>query len=166
MALNGSSVATLEIDNPAVGPHNYTAVYSGDTNFLTSTSVKSVVTVKKANTTTTLTPSAGTSVVHDVPFDLTAAVALVAPGDGTPTGSVVFKEGSTVLGTIASRRRRPCRAHGSIADVPGHAQDHRNLFGRRQRQPVNIDGAGDDSDMTRGSPGWKSGAFTLPIQGC
>jgi hypothetical protein len=101
VALSGSSIATLVIDNPSVGPHNYTAVYSGDSNFLTSTSVKSVVTVKKAKTTTTLTPSAGTSAVHDVPFDLTAAVALVAPGAGAATGSVVFKEGSTVLGTIA-----------------------------------------------------------------
>jgi hypothetical protein len=33
-------------------------------------------------------------------FNLTVQVTVVAPGVGTPTGSVVFKEGTTTLGTV------------------------------------------------------------------
>jgi len=46
MTLNNTSTAVLVIPAPTAGPHDYTAVYSGDVNFNTSTSFGRGVTVK------------------------------------------------------------------------------------------------------------------------
>jgi hypothetical protein len=55
-------------------------------------------TVNLASTTTTLTSSLNPSMSgQSVTF--TATVAATAPGSGTPTGMVNFKEGNTMLGT-------------------------------------------------------------------
>src|SRR5205085_3433033 len=54
--------------------------------------------VSQASSTTAVTSSATPSVFgQSVTF--TATVAAVAPGSGTATGSVVFSDGTTVLGT-------------------------------------------------------------------
>jgi hypothetical protein len=73
-------------------------VYGGDTNFNTSTSSTLSQVVNKASTTTTVTSSANPS-VYGQSVMFTATVAAVSPGAGTPTGTVTFKDGSTVLGT-------------------------------------------------------------------
>src|SRR5262249_38725691 len=51
-------------------------------------------------TTTTLASSASPSVLGR-PVTFTATVAAVAPGTGTPTGTVTFSDGATALGTVA-----------------------------------------------------------------
>ena len=84
----------------AVGNHNITAVYGGSANYAGSTSNIVVQRVNKANTTTVVVSSLNPSQFHDnVTF--TATVAVVAPGAGSPTGTVTFMSGTTGLGTGA-----------------------------------------------------------------
>src|SRR5207244_1906407 len=88
--------ATFATSALAVGSHSITASYGGDTNFNTSTSAVLTQTVNKANTTTTVASSANPSVFgQSVTF--TATVAAVAPGAGTPSGTVTFLDGATTL---------------------------------------------------------------------
>lgn len=97
VTLNPSAVATLTI-NPTGGSHAYTAVYSGDSAFATSTSATLTQQVTLGNTMTTLT-SSGSPAVVGASVTFTATVAPVSPAAGTPTGTVTFMDGTTVLGT-------------------------------------------------------------------
>ncbi len=92
-----SAAAAYTVSLPAVGTHNYACQYSGDTNFLTSakTSAPAVV-VSKAATTTTLIASSNPV----IPGQSVTFTATVSPQfTGTPTGSVAFYDGATLLGT-------------------------------------------------------------------
>ena len=71
-------------------------MYSGDTDFLTSTSTSLTQTVNKASTTTTVVSSANPSVTGQS-VTYTATVAAVSPGAGTPTGLVTFKDGASTI---------------------------------------------------------------------
>ncbi|WP_206306702.1 Ig-like domain repeat protein, partial [Streptomyces malaysiense] len=79
--------ATLTTSTLAVGTHALTAVYSGDTEFGGSTSPVDSQTVTQAATTTGLTSAPDPSVAGEAKT-LTATVAAVPPGAGTPTGTV------------------------------------------------------------------------------
>ncbi len=81
----------------AIGSDTITAVYSGDPNFVTSSS-STTETVSQASTNTAITANP-TSSVYGQSVTFTASVSVVAPGGGTPTGTVAFKEGSTTLDT-------------------------------------------------------------------
>lgn len=96
--LNG--VATLTTSQLGGGNHAITAVYSGDASFQTSTSPVFTQVVNSASTTSALS-AAPTSVVAGQPVTLTATVTTVAPGSGTPVGSVTFFDGGTPIGTVA-----------------------------------------------------------------
>jgi len=93
-------VATFSTTAMTVGGHSITAAYGGDSNDLASTSTALTQTVSKESTTTTLTSSANPAVFGQ-PITFTASVTAVAPGTGTPTGTVTFKQGGTTLGTGA-----------------------------------------------------------------
>src|SRR5439155_7590842 len=96
--LDGSGQATFTTSSLTVPSHSITAVYGGDSNYNTSTSTALSQTVNKANTTTAVTSSPNPSVFgQSVTF--TATVSAVAPGAGSPTGTVTFKDGATTLGT-------------------------------------------------------------------
>lgn len=86
------STATL-----APGAHQVTANYLGSSAYAPSTSLPMNQVVDAAATTTTLASSANPSVFGQL-LTLTATVAPVAPGAGTPAGFVRFKSGATVLG--------------------------------------------------------------------
>jgi autotransporter-associated beta strand protein len=93
-----TTTAVLPLSNIPTGANQtITAVYSGDSTFVGSSGTVSQ-TVNKDTTKTTLTSSA-TSVVAGQTIVLTAQVVPVAPGEGVPTGTVVFKHGATTLGT-------------------------------------------------------------------
>jgi hypothetical protein len=77
----------------SVGSHSITAVYSGDSTYLTSTSTAATITVSMATTTTSLT----TSATNIAPSGSATLTATVVPS--TATGTVTFKEGTTTLGT-------------------------------------------------------------------
>ncbi|MFI6118058.1 beta strand repeat-containing protein, partial [Kitasatospora sp. NPDC051164] len=93
-----AGVATFTTTDLAVGTHALTAAYSGDTAFNGSTSPVDAQTVTKANTTTVLTSLPDPSVFGQAKV-LTATVTAAAPGAGTPTGTVSFFDGVTLLGT-------------------------------------------------------------------
>jgi ELWxxDGT repeat protein len=95
--VHGVDEATFSTRGLAPGKHTITAIYSGDGNFSPSQSPAFVQTVNKDQTGTKVTSSANPSIVqHTVTF--TAVVSASAPGAGTPTGMVTFKDGSIVLG--------------------------------------------------------------------
>jgi autotransporter-associated beta strand protein len=96
--LDGLGVASLTTSSLAIGSHSITAVYGGVENVAGSTSAVSSTTVTQASTTSVVTSTANPSVFGQA-TTLTATVTAVAPGSGTPTGSVSFFDGATLLGT-------------------------------------------------------------------
>jgi len=103
LALNTSDIVTFSTGALAVGQHSIVATYGGDSGHLSSTSteygVPPLIQTVLEQTTTTLAPSLNPSAVgQNVTF--TATVAVSSAGGGvTPTGTVTFLDGSTVLGT-------------------------------------------------------------------
>jgi hypothetical protein len=97
VALAGGS-ATLTTAGLTAGGHSITATYGGDSNFTGVTSAALGQTVNQAATTTLLTSSATQSAAAQS-VTLTATVSAVAPGAGTPTGTVTFLDGSATLGS-------------------------------------------------------------------
>jgi len=100
LTLDGSGQATFSINTLALGSHDVTATYSGDVDFLASDNTVSplVQQVNQASTTTTLVTSKSPTVFGE-PVTFTATVAAQAPGGGTPTGTVTFKDGGSSIGT-------------------------------------------------------------------
>jgi photosystem II stability/assembly factor-like uncharacterized protein len=92
--------ATYGISDFSIGTHQITAVYSGDGAFGTSTSapVAQVVTdaVPKKATTTTVTSTRNPSTLGQ---SVTIRATVTGPS-GTPTGTLTFKDGDTVLDTV------------------------------------------------------------------
>ena len=96
--LDSLGQARFTISTLAVGSHPITASYGGDATFTGSTSSALTQTVKKASTATSVSSSANPSVSgQSVTF--TATVTAKSPGAGIPTGTVTFKDGSSILGT-------------------------------------------------------------------
>jgi FtsP/CotA-like multicopper oxidase with cupredoxin domain len=97
-ALNGSGVATFTAASLPIGSNSITAVYNAVSPFSGSTSAALTVTINKIATTTTLTASA-TTATAGASLTFTATV---GGGSGTtvPTGSVIFSNGTTALGTV------------------------------------------------------------------
>jgi hypothetical protein len=106
----GTAVGTASLTNGAAslsvttalaaGPHSFTAVYNGSSVFVSSTSAAVAHTVNVAATSTALASSSNPA-VYGQQVTLTATISVLTPGGGTPTGSVVFQDGTTVLGTAA-----------------------------------------------------------------
>jgi Big-like domain-containing protein len=92
-------VATIPAGALSAGSHTISATYNGDTNFAASSTSRSLV-VGKASTSTVVFTSPNPSVT-DQPVTFTATVTAVAPGAGTPTGLVTFRDGTTVLGSAS-----------------------------------------------------------------
>lgn len=95
--LNGSGKATLTTSALAVGSSSITAAYSGSASFNASTSAVLTQTVNKDSTTSSVTSSLNPSPLHQ-PVTFTATVTANAPGAGTPTGGVTFRDGAKALG--------------------------------------------------------------------
>jgi len=92
--------ATYSTSSLSGGAHSIYAVYAGDTNFATSTSVvPASQVVNTVNTTTALSSSSNPSNAGQK-IKLIATVTGPNPGIGTPTGTVNFFDGSsTLIGT-------------------------------------------------------------------
>jgi hypothetical protein len=97
--VNGA--ASMSTDGLSPGPHTITAVYRGDGSFATSTSVALSQVVNPATTATVASVSAATPLADVDALTLSAAIAVVAPGSGIPTGSVTFYDGTAILGTAS-----------------------------------------------------------------
>ena len=126
--LNQSGVATMMIATLSLGSHSIDAVYAGDAVNLTSTSAVLTQTVDE-NTSMTLTASS-----NPVPagtFDTFTAT--VNPGaSGTPTGTVTFKDGNSILGTgmlngsgvaIFATQSLGTGSHSILASYAGDSDD-------------------------------------------
>jgi|GEM_PF-6675054 len=89
----GSSVATCPVTSLDVGSHNIVAHYAGDANNSPPpvTNTKALL-VNKAATLLTLTAPSGVPIGQTV--GVSVGVAAVAPGAGTPSGSVTISDGS------------------------------------------------------------------------
>src|SRR5207247_2398099 len=99
--VNGS--ASLSISTLTAGTHPLTATYNGSAAFAASTSPTVTHTVVNNNntpaTTTSLTASAST--IRSANFiTFTATVSPVPPAVGTPTGTVSFFDGTTLIATV------------------------------------------------------------------
>ena len=95
--LDSSGRAIYATSALSVGGHTITTVYSGDCNFAASTGILKQ-TVGRASTETVLTSSSNPS-TYGQSVTFMASVSAVAPGAGTPSGTVTFKDGNKVLGT-------------------------------------------------------------------
>jgi hypothetical protein len=96
------ATATCTTTALAVATHSITSSYSGDATYDPTTSVAVSQVVSKAGTTTGLTSGTNPSAFGgSVTF--TATVAAVAPGTGTPTGTVDFKNGVTDITGCAAK---------------------------------------------------------------
>lgn len=91
-------VASLSTTGLVAGINSITARYQGSATFAASTSSPILATVNQASTTTTLATAPNPSSLGQS-VTLTATVAPVGPGSGTPAGSVAFMNGTTSLGT-------------------------------------------------------------------
>jgi hypothetical protein len=97
--LKSSGRATFATKALAAGSHAITAVYDGDKNFTASHSTALTQAVQQDGATVTLASSKASSVSGEA-VTFTAKVKVKAPGSGTPTGTVTFSDGTTILGIV------------------------------------------------------------------
>ena len=95
--LNNSSMATFTTSTLAVSTHTIRAIYAGDNNF-TSSSTSFLNQIVNQGATSTTLASSSNPLAFGQSITFTTSVTLKAPGAGTPTGTVLFKDGSTILG--------------------------------------------------------------------
>ncbi len=100
VSLSGGK-ATFSSSTLAVGAKSIQAVYLGNASFATSTSKIVSQVINKAATTTTLTSSQSPSTSGQ---SVTFTAKVVPQFSGTPTGDVVFKDGTKTLETVALSR--------------------------------------------------------------
>jgi hypothetical protein len=90
--------ATCPTQHPSTaGSDEITATYSGDSNYGESTSSALTETTPKDTTSTAVSASDGGSGVAEAPVTYTAAVSVISPGTGTPTGTVSFSDNSVPI---------------------------------------------------------------------
>jgi len=95
-----SNIAYLVLNGLAPGVHNLTAAYGGSSNFAASLSSAGSATVRPlAASTFTFFIAQTNPQASGQPATLAAAV--IPLGGGTPTGTVQFMEGNTVIGSAA-----------------------------------------------------------------
>jgi hypothetical protein len=113
--LDGSGEAMLSV-SLGVGSHSLTASYPGDAAFAPSTSSPAVPeTVNPAGSAVSLDVSTRLT-VSGQPVIFTAIVTPLAPGAGTPTGTVTFWDGNQNLGSV------PLAADGTAVFTDRFAQ--------------------------------------------
>jgi large repetitive protein len=105
-----SDTASCSFVYTAPGTDSVTAAYAGDGNYSASSSNAANETISVAQTTTAISSSPSSPVVGQ-PVTYTATVAPVAPGSGTPTGSVTFAGSAGALCTpVALNQSSPDEA--------------------------------------------------------
>jgi hypothetical protein len=98
VTLNNVGRATFTTASLSRGNHVINASYQGDAKFLSSSHTGFGETVLQDATTATVTASA-TSAVVGTTITFTAVVQANSPGAGTATGTVIFNDLTTALGT-------------------------------------------------------------------
>jgi hypothetical protein len=117
---NSSASFNMTVPNTA-GSHEIVGVYSGDTNYVTSTSPQSTLSVSSVTPTVVLTPSTTTPPPGT---NLTLSVTITPPGSGTPpTGTVTFTVDGTVVGSSPVTASSPSSTASLTIAAPS-AGDH------------------------------------------
>src|SRR5262249_42062102 len=93
---SGNYVATLLTSTLSAGTHQLTAAYSGDANYGASTSAALSLTINAAPSVSL--GSLQSTAVYGQPVTFPTAVTAAGGGIGTPSVSVTFLDGTTVLG--------------------------------------------------------------------
>jgi MYXO-CTERM domain-containing protein len=93
-----AGVATLTTATLAVGSHPIAAAYGGDPSFAASTTTAVSQVVGKASTAVLVSSSSNPSLLGAT-VTFTATVTATAPGAGTASGTVTFKDGAVTIGT-------------------------------------------------------------------
>src|SRR6185312_13778521 len=127
--LNGSGVAALTLSSLIPGPHSITANYGGDNQTSPSVSVPLALAVKEL-TTISITSSANPALTLS---PIVLNVSVVNAGDGVPTGTITFTDGTTSLGTAALDGQ----GHATLSLTSLSAGSH----------PITASYAGDTNDM-------------------
>ncbi len=91
-------IATFSTAFFVLGSHSITVSYGGDSNFTGSSSTALSQTVNQAGSSTVVSVAPDSS-VYGQSLLLKATVSASSPASGTPTGTVKFTQGSTVLGS-------------------------------------------------------------------
>jgi hypothetical protein len=111
--LDGSSMASLTLTPATLGKQTFKAVYSGDGNFVVSTSSGLVRSVNKDRTMIALTPSQVSPIALNQTFNLDVQLSLLAPGAADLTGDLVtIKDNGKILTTLTLNS-------GGAATLPG-----------------------------------------------
>ena len=95
--LAGNETATYSTATLSAAAHAITAVYSGNANFITTTSpvlTQNVLSLTKTTVATSKTPT-----VYSEPVTFTVTVAPTISGQPTPTGTVTLFDGATSIGS-------------------------------------------------------------------
>lgn len=98
VTVSANGTATIVATAQQTGEGQITAVLLGTSNYMQSTSNTASVTIAKANTSITITPSAN-PVTFGAPLTVTLRVAADAPGGGTPDGDVILRLNGSVVGS-------------------------------------------------------------------
>jgi hypothetical protein len=97
VALDSSGAATLTIASLALGQHSVTAQYVGSLDYGASVSPPLVETIAKPATATAIASSVNPAATGEA----VALSASVSAESGVPTGTVAFRDGATVLASVA-----------------------------------------------------------------
>jgi len=119
----GVTTATFSTSSLSAGSHSINAVYAGDTNFQTSTSNAVSQVVNQDGSSISVTTSGSPSVFGQA-VTFTATVIAAAPGSGTPSGTVTFKDGATVIGSGTLSATTPDTASASVSTLNVSGNPH------------------------------------------
>ena len=167
-AVGATGQATLAV-SLGVGNHALTASYGATGAFAASTSAAVAETVNRATTTVALGSSVNPAVTGQA-VTFTATVDAVAPGSGTPigvsgsvfTGTVTFRDGNVILGTVAVGFSGRATLTTSFAAAGGYAitavySGDPNFVGSSQSLTEQVNAAttqgDDDGPLGVGQPG-------------
>ena len=96
-SLDAFGNASLTTSGLALGSHSIQAMYGGDSNYSPSTSATLTQTVEKATSVSVASNNNPSTAGQSV----TLSATVTSPQGGTPTGTITFMDGQTVLGTAA-----------------------------------------------------------------
>lgn len=99
VAVDGSGHASFSTTALTAGSHAITATFTGAPGWANSSGNAAPQIVNVAGATTTAVSSSANPSVFSQPVTFTATVTPAPPGSGTPTGTVIFKNGSATLGS-------------------------------------------------------------------
>jgi hypothetical protein len=116
---------TYTYSGPLSSPDSVTASYGGDSNYATSTSSATSVTVNQDDTTTSTPASSVNPAVVGEQISLSSTVSVNSPGSGSPTGTVTFADGAGTLCTATLNQASPdaasCNYTYTGSDAAGDA---------------------------------------------